>query len=102
MRTCISDLVRLHAEDLRPSDFTGCKQKGWLYASGYCLYTPGLLQRAIELAQEVCTLCLLWVPADHTLLAHTYPVTVCLYCCHPWLPCLLISCTVLRHTGQGQ
>ena len=49
MRTCLGEAARMMVNDLSVQDFTGAKL---LLLSGYCFYSEGLLQRAIDLATE--------------------------------------------------
>eukprot|EP00887_Chlorella_sp_A99_P006297 scaffold3.g6297.t1 len=48
MRTCLAG-PRTVPEELYLSDFQGV---AWCYVSGYLLYTPGLLERSVELARK--------------------------------------------------
>ncbi|KAG2496091.1 hypothetical protein HYH03_005694 [Edaphochlamys debaryana] len=50
MRTYMDPQVTTRASDLSASDFSGC---AWVFLSAYCLYSEGLLQRAVDLAAEV-------------------------------------------------
>ena len=54
MRTCLAGCPRLAAEELSAADFGGGAAGGarWAFLSAYCLYTPGLLERAVELARQ--------------------------------------------------
>ncbi|KAL4854982.1 ADP-dependent ribose-1-phosphate kinase [Chlorella vulgaris] len=47
MRTCLSGCPRINPDELRADDFRGVP---WVFLSAYCLYTPNLLERALELA----------------------------------------------------
>jgi sugar/nucleoside kinase (ribokinase family) len=59
MRTCLAGCPRLAAEELSEADFAGEAAGGaprWAFLSAYCLYNPGLLERAVELARQAgCT-----------------------------------------------
>ncbi|PRW60062.1 sugar kinase [Chlorella sorokiniana] len=48
MRTCMAGCPRLEPGELQPEDFEGA---AFAFLSAYCLYVPGLLERAIELAR---------------------------------------------------
>lgn len=52
MRTCLDGAARLQPEELKAEEFQGIK---WVYLSGYCFYTPGLLERAVDLAHGAGT-----------------------------------------------
>ncbi|PNH04246.1 hypothetical protein TSOC_009623 [Tetrabaena socialis] len=49
MRTFMDPGVTTRAGSLAPSDVAGCS---WLFLSAYCLYSEGLLPRAVQLANE--------------------------------------------------
>ena len=58
MRTCLAGFPRLAAEELSEADFAGGPAGGprWAFLSAYCLYNPGLLERAVALARQAgCT-----------------------------------------------
>ncbi|KAK9805408.1 hypothetical protein WJX73_002177 [Symbiochloris irregularis] len=48
MRTCFPDSSRFGSV-LQPGDFDGAK---WVYLSSYCLYRPGLLKEAVQMARD--------------------------------------------------
>ncbi|KXZ55185.1 hypothetical protein GPECTOR_3g330 [Gonium pectorale] len=50
MRTFLDPKVSTRVEDLSVDDFSGCS---FVFLSSYCLYSEGLLQRAVQLAREV-------------------------------------------------
>lgn len=50
MRPCLSDAVRMRAEDLRREHLSGVK---WLLFNGYGFYGPELVERAATLAREL-------------------------------------------------
>lgn len=49
MRTCLSDAVRLHANELTQDDLRGAK---WILLNGYGLYREELVERAVDLAKK--------------------------------------------------
>lgn len=49
MRTCFDGAARLGAEELRLADFAGSK---YVFLSGYCAYSAGLLEKGVQLARE--------------------------------------------------
>eukprot|EP00245_Coleochaete_scutata_P017830 TRINITY_DN894_c0_g1_i2.p1 TRINITY_DN894_c0_g1~~TRINITY_DN894_c0_g1_i2.p1 ORF type:complete len:437 (-),score=61.31 TRINITY_DN894_c0_g1_i2:1119-2429(-) len=48
MRPCLSDAVRLQANQLRREDFCGAK---WVVLNGYAFYAEGLIEHAVALAK---------------------------------------------------
>lgn len=49
MRPCLSDAVRLQANELSHNDFRGAK---WIVLNGYGLYGEDLVERAVDLAKK--------------------------------------------------
>eukprot|EP00873_Tetraselmis_striata_P004479 jgi/Tetstr1/424743/TSEL_015260.t1 len=49
MRTCFENAVRLDAGSVEEASFAGCK---WAFVSCYALYTEGLLDKVLELAEK--------------------------------------------------
>lgn len=81
MRTCFENAVRLDAGSVEEASFAGCK---WAFVSCYALYTEGLLDKVLELAEKAGAR----VALDLAGAAVTQPARLGLPCTQPSPVCL--------------